>query len=99
MTELILTMHYPKSGITQAQEYLSLQEAIVTAHTHQAAFPDGYAQISEKGTGTVMMSNEDLRAGLDSARRPSEAAEMVPAASLIGWLFGRRRDSDEHQPD
>jgi hypothetical protein len=104
MSDVILTMHYPKSGITQMQEHPSIHAAITVAHGHLAGFPDGYAQISDKASGQVLMPNEELRATLDTSRRRVEPVEAVsdtptpPGAGLLARWFGRARDGGESQP-
>jgi hypothetical protein len=93
MAELILTMYYPKSGITQAQEYLSLNEAILTAHTHLHAFPAGYAQITDKASGEVVMANEDLLAGLANSRRSaSHDEDLTTGSGFLARWFSPRND-------
>ena len=91
MTDVILTLHYPKSGTTQVQEFPSIQIAMTVAHDHLAAFPDGYAQISDKQSNDVLMPCSELRATMESARRRAELPDEMPAAggATGAGLFSR----------
>ena len=93
MTDVILTLHYPKTGIVQTQEYPSIHPAIAIAHGHFAAFPDGFAQISDKESQQVVMANEELRGTYEMSRRREESPEEIPAPEQSGFFarwFGQR---------
>ena len=104
MSDVILTLHYPKSAITQVQEYPSVHAAIAVAHEHLAGFPTGYAQITDKATGQLVMPNEELHGTLETSRRRNEPAAPVadttapPGIGLLARLFGRPREGSENQP-
>src|SRR5947209_3171841 len=87
---VILTMHYPKSGIIQSQEFPTLHIATEIAHAHFAAFPDGYAQITDPDSQKVLMANEELRGTYDMARRREETPEAPPRREdTVSGFFSR----------
>jgi hypothetical protein len=96
MTAVILTLHYPKTGIVQSQEYPTLHLATSVAHGHYAAFPGGYAQITDKDSAQVLMANEELRGTFDMARRRDEApaapqpVEQPEESGFFSRWFGQR---------
>ena len=90
---VILTLHYPKTGIVQTQDYPTIHPAIAIAHGHLAAFPDGFAQIIDAETQQVLMPHEELRGTFEMSRRRDESPEETAApqdAGLFARWFGQR---------
>ena len=91
---VILTLQYPKTGIVQTQDYPTIHLAITVAHGHYAAFPGGYAQITDKESSEVVMANEELRGTFEMARKRDEApADPIAQPQETGFFsrwFGQR---------
>ena len=92
---VILSLHYPKTGIVQTQEYSTIHQAVTIAHGHFAAFPTGFAQISDKDSQQVLMPNEELRGTFDQSRKREEMPEerLQPEPEQGGFFtrwFGQR---------
>ena len=102
---VILSLHYPKTGIVQSQEYPTIHQAITIAHGHFASFPEGYAQITDKDSQQVVMANEELRGTFETSRKRDEVPAETPAETLppeqqpgfFSRLFGGR--SSDTQPN
>ena len=98
---VILTLHYPKSGIVQTQEYSSIHQAVTVAHAHFAAFPDGVAQISEAENQRVLMPYEELRGTFEQSKRREDTADAALAqqedtvSGFFSRLFGARPSGEQ----